>query len=293
MKTLTRRDMVTGVGAAAIGAAMSPAALAATQDKGKVVTNGKIKQSVARWCFGKVKLPDLCKAGADMGLSAIDLLHPTEWSVAHDHGLAVSTAFAGAGSISKGLNDPKNHAKIIKAFEKTIPLAAKANVRNVICFFGNRISGMTDGKAIENSVDCLNKCKAIAEEHNVMIIVELLNSKVNHKGYIGDNTPYCVNVMKGVNSDYCKVLYDIYHAQIMEGDIIRTIRQNHKWFGHYHTGGNPGRNEIDETQELYYPAITKAVLATGYTGFYAHEFIPKKKDQIQSLRDAVKLCDVK
>lgn len=285
--------MITGTGAAALGAAISPTAMAAVQDKGKVARHGKIKQSVARWCFRKVKLEDLCKAGAEMGLAAIDLLSEKEWPVAHDHGLAVSTGFVGAGSIGNGLNDPKHHAKIIKAFEQNIPKAAKAKVRNVICFFGNRRPGMSDEKAIENSIDCLNKCKAVAEEHKVTIIVELLNSKVNHKGYIGDNTPYCVEVIKGVGSDYVKVLYDVYHAQIMEGDVIRTIRNNHQWFGHYHTGGNPGRHEIDETQELYYPAITRAVLATGFKGYYAHEFIPTAKDPLKSLRHAVALCDVK
>ena len=151
---------------------------------------------------------------------------------------------------------------------------------------------MEDGPAIDNSVACLEKIKPLAEEHKVTVIMELLNSKVNHPDYIGDRTPYCVEIVKRVNSPFVKVLYDIYHAQIMEGDVIRTIQTNHQYFGHYHTGGNPGRAEIDETQELQYVPITKAVLATNYEGYYAHEFIPKKADPIQSLRDAVALCDV-
>ena len=291
MSRITRRELVAGASVAAAGAALTPSALPA-QDKGKVVQKGRVKQSVSRWCFGRIKLPELCKAGKEMGLAAIDLLHPSEFAVAHDNGLAVSTAFVERVRIRQGINDPKNHSRIIKAMEDTIPKAAKAKVRNVVTFFGDRVNGMTDGKAIENSVACLEKIKPIAEEHKVMVVIELLNSKVDHKGYIGDNTPYCVDVIKGANSDYIKVLYDIYHAQIMEGDVIRTIRKYHKWFGHYHTAGNPGRNEIDDTQELYYPAITKAVMATGYDGYYAHEFVPKKKDMLQSLRDAVKICDV-
>ncbi|MCA8954958.1 MAG: TIM barrel protein [Planctomycetes bacterium] len=289
---LTRRQLVTGASAAALGAALSPATLGAPHNRGEILRPGKLKQSVARWCFGRVKLPDLCKAGKEMGLAAIDLLHEREWSVAHDHGLEVSTGFVGAGTIPHGLNDPKHHKTILDAFEKNIPKAAKNRVRNVICFFGNRVTGMSDAKAAQNSIDCLNKCKAIAEEHKVTILVELLNSKVDHKGYVGDNSKYCVEVIRGANSDYVKVLYDIYHAQIMEGDVIRTIRNNHKWFGHYHTGGNPGRNEIDETQELYYPAIAKAVLATGFDGYFAHEFIPRQKVPLDSLRKAVRLCDV-
>ena len=292
MNSITRRKMMTGAGAAALGATLIPGAKAQDTPEEKPAPQGKIRQSVARWCYNKVPLPELCKAGKEMGLEAIDLLKENEWAVAHDHGLEVSTAFVGAGGIGKGLNKPENHATIIKAFEENIPKAAAAKVRNAICFFGNRVDDMPDEKAIENSINCLNQCKAIAEENKVTIIVELLNSKVNHAGYIGDKTPYCVEIIKAVDSDYVKVLYDIYHAQIMEGDVIRTIRDNHQYFGHYHTGGNPGRNEIDDTQELYYPAITKAVLDTGYTGFYAHEFIPTAEKPLESLRKAVEMCDV-
>jgi hydroxypyruvate isomerase len=282
---LNRREVLAASAVLGMGAALG------AQDK--VVKNGKVKQSACFWCWKnrKVTLEQLVKAGAEMGLSAIDLLNANEWKIATDAGLKVSTAMTGAGSIADGLNKVENHAKILENLEKNIPLAAKEGVRNIIVFYGNR-KGMEDGPAIDNSVACLEKIKPLAEEHKVTVIMELLNSKVNHPDYIGDRTSYCVEIVKRVNSPYVKVLYDIYHAQIMEGDVIRTIQKNHPWFGHYHTGGNPGRAEIDETQELQYVPITKAVLATNYDGFYAHEFIPKKADPIQSLRDAVALCDV-
>jgi hydroxypyruvate isomerase len=197
----------------------------------------------------------------------------------------------GAGSIPNGLQDKKNHDKIVKALEENMPRAAKEGVPNVITFFGNR-RGMDREEAVENSIACLERCKPIAEANKVMLAIEYLNSKVNHKDYLGDNTPYCVKIVSAVNSPYIKILYDIYHAQIMEGDIIRTIQNNHQWFGHYHTGGNPGRNEIDDSQELNYAPICKAILKTGFKGFVAHEFIPKKKDIVQSLRDAAAICDV-
>lgn len=278
---------------AVLGTSAALAALPAFGAQDKVVKNGRLKQSACFWCWKnrKVTLEQLVTAGAEMGLAAIDLLSPAEWKIATDAGLKVSTALVGAGSIADGLNREENHAKIIKAFEENIPKAAKEGVRNVITFYGNR-KGMEDGPAIENSVKCLEKVKAVAEEHKVTIVIELLNSKVDHPDYIGDRSPYCVEVVKRVNSPFVKVLYDIYHAQIMEGDVIRVIRNNHAWFGHYHTGGNPGRAEIDETQELNYVPISKAVLETKFDGYYAHEFIPKKADPIQSLRDAVALCDV-
>lgn len=290
MNGLTRREAMVGAGATA---ALAAAPISARQDKKwMVVKNGRVKQAVARWCFRKIKLEDLCKAAAEMGIKGIDILTPKQWKVAADHGLVASVGRVGAsGNISKGLSDKKNHDAIVKSLEEGIPQAKKAGVPNIICFFGNR-NGMTDQEGIDNSVACLNRIKSLAEENNVTIVIELLNSIVNHKGYIGDKTPYCVKVIKGVNSPNIKILYDIYHAQIMEGNVIQTIRDNHQWFGHYHTAGVPGRNEIDDSQELNYPAITRAVVETGYKGFYAHEFIPKKKDALQSLRDAVALCDV-
>jgi hydroxypyruvate isomerase len=284
---LSRREAIVGAGALALAAAAAGA-----QDDRRVVKKGKIKQSVARWCFGKIPLPELAKACAEMGMAGIDLLKPEEWKVAKDHGLVCTTALVGAGSIAHGLNDKKHHETILRAFEENIPKAAAEGVPNVIVMFGNRVAGMSDAEAVDNSVECLNKAKGIAEANKVTIVIEILNSKVDHKGYIGDNTPYCLKVIKAVNSPYVKLLYDIYHAQIMEGDVIRTIQNEHQWIGHYHTGGNPGRGEIDDSQELNYVAITRAVIKTGFTGYYAHEFIPKRPDPLKSLREAVALCDV-
>ncbi len=283
---------VTRRGAMLTAGALALSGLPAAAQDGKVVKKGKIKQSVARWCFNKIPLPDLAKACAEMGMAGIDLLKPEEWKIAKDHGLVCTTGSIGAGNIANGLNDKKHHPTILKAMEENIPKAAAEGVPNVIVMFGNRVKDMADQEAIDNSIECLNRIKPIAEANNVTVVIEILNSKVDHKGYIGDNMPYCLKVVKPVNSPRVKILYDIYHAQIMEGDVIRTIRNEHAWIGHYHTGGNPGRGEIDDSQELNYVAITKAVLATGFTGYYAHEFIPKRPDPLKSLREAVALCDV-
>lgn len=293
MSTVNRRDALKAGAAATVGAIslarVSPVAGSVVE---KVVKKGRIKQSACFWCYEgkKISLDELCKSAADMGMAAIDLLNAAQWETARKHGLACSVGYAEAGNIADGLNNKAHHEKIIKGFEKNIPLAAKAGVPNVIVFFGNR-RGMSDAEGIENSVACLNRAKKIAEDNNVSIVIELLNSKVDHKDYIGDRTSYGVEIVKAVGSPRVKLLYDIYHMQIMEGDVIRTIKNNHQYIGHYHTGGNPGRNEIDVTQELYYPAITKAIIDTGFTGFMAHEFIPKR-DPLASLREAVALCDV-
>jgi hydroxypyruvate isomerase len=291
LPTYNRRDVLKG-GAALVGAASLPVFGQADARGGRVVKKGRVKQSACLWCYEQrqVSLEDLCRAGAEMGLSAIDLLKPDQWETARRHGLKCSVGMVGAGTIPEGLNSRANHERIIKALEENIPLAAKAGVPSVIVFFGNR-RGMGDAEGIANSVACLNGAKGIAERHGVNIVIELLNSKVDHKDYIGDRTSYGAEIVRQVNSPRVKLLYDIYHMQIMEGDVIRTIRDNHQFIAHYHTGGNPGRNEIDETQELYYPAICRAIVETGFDGYLAHEFIPKR-DPLRSLREAVALCDV-
>jgi len=225
-----------------------------------------------------------------MGLPAIDLLEMDEWPVARDHGLVVSMGYAGGGSIPDALNVKANHDAIVRNFEQNIPKAAAARVPNVITFFGNK-RGMPDEEAIDNCVAGLNRVKKIAEDHGVTVCVELLNSKVNHKDYQGDRTSFGVRVVKAVDSPRVKLLYDIYHMQIMEGDVIRTIRDNHQYIAHYHTGGVPGRHELDDTQELNWKAIAKAVVDTGFAGYFAHEFVPTR-DPLTSLREAVALCDV-
>jgi hydroxypyruvate isomerase len=249
---------------------------------------GRLKQSVCRWCYQKIPLRDFCRSVAEMGLTAIDLLTPEEWPVAKEFGLSCSMGSGLGGPIEHGINDPANHEKIVRSLTDGIPLAAKAGVPNVITFFGNR-RGRSDEDAIANCVLALDKVKRVAEDHGVTVCAELLNSKVNHKDYQGDRTPFGVAVVSQVNSPRVKLLYDIYHMQIMEGDVIRTIRDNQQWIAHYHTGGVPGRNEIDASQELYYPAIARAIADTGFQGYFAHEFIPKGEPLV-SLREAVKLC---
>ncbi len=285
----SRRDALKTAGVVAAGA-MLPGAAAEAQEK--AVKVGKLKQSVCRWCYQNIPLEDFLKNVAAMGLPAVDLLQPEEFALAAKHGLVVSTGYPGkgGGTIPDSLNNPALHDQIYEAFKTGIPLAKAAKVPNLITFFGNR-KGMPDDQAITNCVAALNRIKPIAEDNGVIVVVELLNSKVNHKDYQGDKTAFGVEVMKRVNSPNVKLLYDIYHMQIMEGDIIRTIQDNHQWIAHYHTGGVPGRNELDPTQELQWPAIAKAILATGYTGYFAHEFIPKR-EPMASLREAVVLCDV-
>jgi hydroxypyruvate isomerase len=288
MAEVTRREALAGTGLALAAATLG---LAQTPATGKVVKSGRLKQSVSRWCYEKaIPMPEFCKAVADMGLTAIDLLQEKDWPVVAEYGLVCSMGYGGGGSIPDGLNDPANHERIVKGLLDSIPRAAKAKVPNLITFFGNK-KGRPDDDAIKNSVAALNQIKKAAEDHGVTICVELLNSKVNHKDYQGDRTPFGVEIVRQVGSPRVKLLYDIYHMQIMEGDIIRTIRDNKDWIAHYHTGGVPGRNEIDDTQELNWRTVAKAIVDTGFTGYFAHEFVPKR-DPLASLREAVALCDV-
>jgi hydroxypyruvate isomerase len=291
MTRMTRREAFATAGAAAVGSTLgAPGASAQTEEK--AVKRGRLRQSVCRWCYAKIPLEEFCRSAAAMGLTAVDLLQPEEWEVAAKHGLICSTGFPGqgGGSIPDSLNNRQLHDTIVKTFEGVLPKAKQMGVPNLITFFGNR-RGMSDSEAADNCIACLTRLAPIAEANGVTIVVELLNSKVDHADYQGDHTVFGVKVVKAVNSPKIKLLYDIYHMQIMEGDIIRTIQQNTEWFAHYHTGGVPGRHELDPTQELQWPAVVKAILDTGYTGYFAHEFIPTR-DPMASLREAVVLCDV-
>lgn len=296
MKIIGRRQMLWQSGAAAsaillAGQGLSWKTALAQQVQKGLIKNNRLRQSVARWPFGKIPFPDFCRAVAEMGLTAIDLLDETEWATAQKFGLTCSLAWAPkVVTIADGLNNKANHEKIIASLEKTIPQAAKFKIPNVIAFFGNR-RGMSDAEATENCIAGLNRIKQIGEDHGVTICVELLNSKVDHKDYQGDHTAFGVNIIKAVASPRVKLLYDIYHMQIMEGDIIRTIRDNHEYIAHFHTGGVPGRHELDGTQELNWATVCKAIVETGYTGYVAHEFVPTR-DPLTSLREAVTLCDV-
>ena len=282
--SLTRREVLGS------GLTLAAGATLAGQPAGKAVARGRLKQSASRWCYRNIPLPDLCQAVAAMGLTAIDLLEEADWPVVRDHGLICSMGYGGGGSIRDGLNNPANHDAIVNNLIAAMPKARAMGVPNLITFFGNR-QGRGDKEAIDNCVTALNRIKGAAEEHGITICVELLNSKVDHKDYQGDRTPFGVEVVAAVNSPRIKLLYDIYHMQIMEGDVIRTIRTQHQHIAHYHTGGVPGRHELDDTQELQWAAVARAILDTGFKGFLAHEFVPTR-DPLTSLREAVSLCDV-
>jgi hydroxypyruvate isomerase len=288
---MNRREAILGLSAATAGAFIWPK-LARTAAVEKIVKRGRLKQSVSYWCYqGKYKLPEFARVVADMGLTAIDLLTEEQWPVVKAQGLICSMGYPAEGAqIPKGLNDRANHEIIIRGLTKSLPVAARMKVPNLIAFFGNR-GQITETEAFDNCVAGLNRIKRAAEDNQVTICVELLNSKVDHKDYQGDHTPFGVRVIKAVASPRVKLLYDIYHMQIMEGDVIRTIRDNHPYIAHFHTGGVPGRHELDDTQELNWATVCRAIVDTGYTGYVAHEFVPTR-DALKSLGEAIALCDV-
>lgn len=260
---------------------------------------GRIKQSVCKWCYSKVSLDDLCVAGKEMGLSSIELLAPEDFPTLKKHGLGCAmvtfpvTTVGGVkiGSIPHAWNRLEHHDTLVAAYTKRIQETADAGFNNVICFSGNR-AGMDDKTGMENCAVGLAKIMPLADKLGVTVTMELLNSKVNHKDYMCDHSAWGVGLCQKLGSERFKLLYDIYHMQIMEGDVIATIRDHHQWFSHYHTGGVPGRAEIDETQELNYPAIMRAILETGYKGYVGQEFVPKRPDVLASLRQSVDICDV-
>jgi hydroxypyruvate isomerase len=235
-------------------------------------------------------LDDLCAFAARIGLKGVDLLQPEEYEAPRRHGLICTMGYAGGGTIPDALNRTENHAAIEAAFRKNIPLAARAGIPNVITFSGTR-RGMSDEEGARNTVAGLNRVKKIAEDNGVTICLELLNSKVNHPDYMADHTAWGVAVVREVDSPRVKLLYDIYHMQIMEGDLITTIRDNIAWIAHFHTGGVPGRHELDDTQEVQWDGVMRAIAATGFNGYVAHEFVPAR-DPFTSLRAAAKLCNV-
>jgi hydroxypyruvate isomerase len=282
----TRRNLLKS-GAAATAASLLPLAAVAED---KPTRHNRINQSVSRWCYQKIPLDTLCTAAAQMGLKGIDLLNLDEWDVPKRYGLLCTMGYAGGGEINNALNRVENHAAIEAAFRKNIPLAAKSGVPNVITFSGLR-NGLSDEEGARNTIVGLKRLKPIAEDNGVTINMELLNSKRDHHDYMCDHTAWGVRVCEEVNSPRIKLLYDIYHMQIMEGDLIATIRANHQWLGHFHTGGVPGRHELDDTQEVQWPAVMRAIADTGFTGYVAHEFVPTR-DPLTSLRQAVDLCDI-
>ena len=279
---MERRDALKALGVAVMGASFRP----------RFGMAGRLKQSASRWCYGKIPLPDLCRSAKQIGLSAIDLLQPEDWPVVQEHGLVCSMGYPTKRDdfIATGFNDRANHPMLLRELEATIPAAARQGVPNVIAMFGNR-NGKSDAEAIAACVEGLNRIKALAEEQKVTICVELLNSKVDHADYQGDRTAFGAQVIEAVGSPRVKLLYDIYHMQIMEGDVIRTIRQHIGHIAHFHTGGVPGRHELDDTQELNWRTVARAIADAGFTGYVAHEFVPTR-DPLTSLAEAFRTCDV-
>ena len=283
------KNILAGSAAIAVGGAL-PSGAAAAETKAYML-KGNINHSVCRWCFGSISLEELCVAANEMGLKGIDLVPPKDWDMLKKYNL-VSTMCNGAEiGLTKGWNDKQYHSTLINSYREHIDLVANAGFKNLFCASGNR-NGMDDETGLRNCVEGLKQVVGQAEKRGVVLTMELLNSKIDHKDYMCDRTQWGVELCKRIGSPNFKLLYDIYHMQIDEGDVIRTLTDNNTYIGHYHTAGVPGRHEIDETQELYYPAIMKAILKTGFTGYVAQEFIPVATDKLGSLKKAVVLCDV-
>lgn len=255
---------------------------------------GRINHSVCRWCYDSIDLDSLCKAAKNIGLESIELLTVEEFETVKKHDLTCAMV-SGIGKdygITKGWNKKENHDGLEEWYKYLIDETSKAGFKNLICFSGNREKKLDDEDGLKNSARGLKKIMKYAEKKKVTIVMELLNSRVDHADYMCDHTDWGVELCKSIDSDNFKLLYDIYHMQIMEGDIIRRIRDNHKYIAHYHTGGVPGRHEIDETQEIFYPAIMSAIAETSFKGFVAQEFIPIRADKLASLKQGVNICDI-
>jgi hydroxypyruvate isomerase len=292
MTGIDRRAAIGALATAAAGLALSNASASASTSASELFKPGRLKQSVSRWPYESIPLPEFARKCKRIGLSGIDLLQPEEWKVVQDAGLVASMGYPSTRNdfLSTGFNDTANHVMLLGELEKSIPLAKAAGVPNVITMFGNR-KGKSDAEGMANSIAGLKQIAPLAEEQGVTLCVELLNSRIDHHDYQGDHTAWGVEVMKGVGSPRVKLLYDIYHMQIMEGDIIRTIRDNIQFLGHFHTGGVPGRHELDDTQELTWRAVARAIADLGFQGFIAHEFVPTR-DPMTSLREAFRTMTV-
>ncbi len=291
--TVTRRSALSTL--VATGAVASTAASLGRRlfaaEAAAPAARGRINHSVCKWCYPKIALDDLCVAGKEFGLRSVELLETKDFPTLKKHGLHCAMVSGVPGGIGAGLNQLENHDRIVEFYERTAPLVAAAGFQNIICFSGNR-KGMNEETGWKNCAIGLQRLMPICEKHKVVAVMELLNSRVDHADYMCDKSAWGVELCRRVGSGHFKLLYDIYHMQIMEGDLIATIRRDHQYFAHYHTGGVPGRNEIDETQEIHYPAVMKAIAETGFKGFVAQEFIPKREDKIASLRQGVRICDV-
>ena len=283
---MNRRSFITSGAVAGTAAFLhTPAAFAEVTGK---KMKGRIRQSVSRWCFDKIPFDQFAQYCTTIGIDSIELVGPTDWAVLKKHGLIC--AMTPSHSIGKGLNRIENHDECLAEIRKSIEDTAEAGFPNVICFSGNR-AGMDDDEGLNNCEIAIKQIIGFAEEKNITLCMELLNSKRDHKDYMCDHTAWGAELVRKVGSNHFKLLYDIYHMQVQEGDVIATIEEYADCIGHYHTAGVPGRHEIDNSQELYYPAIMKVILETGYNGYVGHEFVPKN-DPLASLAQAVHICDV-
>ena len=281
-------------GAAVISATPLLTSCIISDNKTTTQLKGNINHSACRWCYNSIPLEEFCAAAKKIGLKGIDLVGPKDWPTLKKYGLYSSMCNGAEINLVDGFNDKQFHDTLEKNYTEYIPEMKKAGYKQVICFSGSR-RGKDDETGLNNCVEGLKRILPIAEKHDVMVVMELLNSKVDHKDYQCDKSAWGVELVKRIGSANFALLYDIYHMQIDEGDVIRTIKENHKYFSHYHTGGVPGRHEIDDSQELYYPAIMKAIVDTGFKGFVAQEFIPSKEDkdqQLAALKQGVTICDV-
>lgn len=292
----SRRKWLKQVAAGSLGATAltSLSSFAYRDEDEKYKLKGNINHSVCYWTYNFMPLDELCMAVKKIGFSAIDLVGPKDWPVLQQHDIFSSMCNGAEISLTKGWNDKQYHSTLIKNYSDHIELVAKAGYKNLICFSGNR-NGMDDETGLKNMAEGIKQIIGLAEKNNVIVQIEVFNSKVDHKDYMADKSAWAVELCKRIGSPNIKILYDIYHMQINEGDVIRTIRDNYQYFGHYHTAGVPGRHEIDESQELFYPAIMKAILETGFKDYVAQEFIPTGKtneEKFKALKDAVRRCDV-
>ncbi len=282
-RTMMKATLAAGVGLAGIGRA--------TAQEADAPLRANLKHSVARWTFKDQSVEQLCQTVKSLGFAAIDLVGPEDWPTLKAHGIDSSMCNGAEISLEEGFADPEFHDQLVENYTRHIDLVADAGYRNLICFSGNR-NGMDPEDGLKNSAEGLKRILTHAEQRGVVLVMELLNSRVNHPDYLCDRSAWGVDLCKRVGSENFKLLYDIYHMQVMEGDIIATIQRDHQYFAHYHTAGVPGRHEIGDDQELNYPAICRAIVATGFDGYIAQEFIPEAPDPVASLRDAVRLCDV-
>jgi hydroxypyruvate isomerase len=286
---MKRRELIRAVGSATAMAGLGVASTLTRVLDARPAARGRLRHSVSRWCYAKTPLDDLCRAATEIGYSSVELLDEGDWAAPRRHGLACAMA-NGFGTIPVGFNRPDHHDELVADAERMIPRAAAAGVPNIVCFSGNR-AGLSDGEGIANCIAGFRRITPVAERHGVTLCLELLNSKVDHADYHADHTAWGVQVVQGVASPRLKLLYDIYHMQIMEGDVIATIRANAPHIAHFHTGGVPGRHEIDDSQELNYRRVMQAIADLGFTGYVAQEFVPAR-DPMTSLRQAFEICDV-